>query len=214
MSTRAFWIWAAILTIADVATALYFYGQMPDTVPTHWNIEGKADAFGNKSIYLWLGPGLMAFGLLLSISLPYLSPAKFKIDPFRETFNTIMFFILLLMFYINGITMYGALHPGQEFGKWLVGGIFLFFSLMGNFLGRIKPNFYMGIRTPWTLASEEVWKRTHRMAGKLWLVGGIIAALLAVFDQFVAALVLILAISFWPAIYSFVLSKRLEGKKE
>ena len=211
MSARAFWIWAAVLTIADVALALYYYNQMPERVPIHWNAQGKVDGYGGKDIYLWMGPGFMVFGLLLAGGLPYLSPAKFKIDTFKDTFHTIIFFVLMLMAYINVLTMYVALHPGEDLGRWLVGGIFVFFSLVGNMMGRVKQNFYVGIRTPWTLANEEVWKRTHRLAGKLWFVGGLAGAALAVLGGFIVAIVLLFVMVFIPVVYSFVISKKLES---
>lgn len=212
MSTRNFWIWVLLVAAADLVFAFWSYGQMPEQVPTHWNIEGKPDAWGSRSTYLWIGPGLVGFGVLLALALPYLSPPKFKIEPFRETFYAMMLFVIMLMVFIHAMTAYGALNPGQQMGNWLVAGICVFFSLIGNLMGRIKPNFYAGIRTPWTLSNEEVWRRTHRFGGRLFFFGGIVGALLAGFNLLVAALVVILAVSFTPVFYSFFVSKSLESE--
>jgi len=210
MSTKSFWIWVAIILIADVIFTVNTYGQMPERVPIHWNAEGQVDGWGNRNTYLWMGPGLVLFGLLLAVLIPVLSPPKYKIDSFRETFNSIMLFVVMLMAYIHGFTAYSALHPKEELSRFMVAGIFVFFSLMGNLMGRLKPNFYAGIRTPWTLANDDVWRLTHRLGGKMFFYGGIVGAVLALAGFLIPAVVVILIVAFTPVIYSFVLSKKLE----
>jgi len=211
MSTRAFWIATLVIAVVVAAFSIWSYGIMPDRVPIHWNIQGKVDGWGDRTTYLWMGPGLVGFGILLAAALPFLSPPKFKIDDFRATFNSLMLFVIMLMAFVHFMSAYAALNPGKDMSRWLVAGICIFFSLMGNLMGRIKPNFYAGIRTPWTLANEEVWRRTHRMGGRLFFFGGILGATLAAFGLMAPAIVVVLTVSFAPVIYSFVISKRLES---
>ncbi len=211
MSTRAFWVWAIAIAAADAVFAALVYARLPERVPIHWNIEGEPDGWGSRATFLWMGPGLIAFGLLLALALPYLSPARFKIDPFRETFHILMLFVLMLFGYIHAFTSVAAMNPGERLGNWLVVGIFVFLSLIGNLLGRVKPNFYVGIRTPWTLADEEVWRRTHRLGGKLMFWGGLVGAILAAANLLIPAFVVLLVPGLSPVVYSFVISKRLES---
>jgi uncharacterized membrane protein len=120
--------------------------------------------------------------------------------------------LLLTMFaYIHGVALAAAARVPLDFNKVFVGGIFLFLALVGNVLGKVQRNFYLGIRTPWTLADETVWIRTHRVGSWLMTGGGLacFVALLSgvpVWLLFIAFMLVALA----PVLYSLVLYKRLE----
>lgn len=207
-----------LLTCLAFAGAGWFYvakyDDLPDTVPTHWNIHGEPDAWTAKTDVFWvffLMPTLMAvFALLLPV-FPWLSPKHFELDVFRDTYGYVMTLVVALLGYLHGVILWNTLHPDARLIRWLVGGIFLFFALMGNVLGRVRRNFWIGVRTPWTLASDAVWIQTHRLSAWLFVLaglGGFVAVLLGVplavcfFGLIGAALI--------PVVYSLVLYKRLE----
>ncbi len=211
MKTRTFWFWAIGVAVTDAIFTAWSYGQMPERIPIHWSAAGKVDAWGSKETYLLIGPGGMILAMLLALAIPYLSPPRFKIEPFRDTFYKIILFMIILLGFIHAFTAMTALNPEKEMGNWLIVGICVFLSLMGNLLGRLKPNFYAGIRTPWTLSNEEVWRRTHRLGGKLFFFGGILGAILAALNLLIPAMVVIAIAGSVPVVYSFVLSKHLEA---
>ena len=147
-------------------------------MPTHWNIEGKVDGWGDKSWATFLMPGMMIGLLILFAFLPALSPKHFEVDTFRSTYLYIMVLTTGLFAYMNGVILLATwqeVREGPKFmdiGRALIGGMFLFFALLGNVMGKVRKNFYIGIRVPWTLASDRVWNDTHRLAAWLMVVGG------------------------------------------
>src|SRR5262249_59245838 len=127
----------------------------------------KSDAL--LVFFLW--PLVMAGCCLLTLVLPWLSPRRFQVDTFRGTYGYIMMLVVALMGYLHVATLWGAMQPEQNkaiFFRFLLGGMCLFFALIGNVLGKVRRNFWMGIRTPWTLASEAVWHQTHPLAASLY----------------------------------------------
>ncbi len=209
---------AGVLTaLAALGSAYVYvvcYDDLPAQVPTHWNIQGEPDGWTPKEntfTTFFLMPLVMAGMIGLAYLLPWLSPRQFDLDRFRDTYGYVMALVVDLFGYLHVVILWGSLHAEQSIIRWLVGGIFLFFALMGNVLGRVRRNFWVGVRTPWTLASEAVWIQTHRLSAWLFVaagVGGFVAVLAGVpmevcfFGLIGAALV--------PVVYSLVLYKRLE----
>jgi uncharacterized membrane protein len=215
--TRWFYV-AVALTLAAFAVSgyvhLFQYQSLPEQVPTHWNLHGEPDAFSPKEKILptfLLVPAAMVVLLALTPLLAWLSPVKFKVDPFRDTYGYVMMLVVALLGYLHVVILLASLGHQAYLTRLLIGGIFLFFALMGNVLGKVRRNFWVGVRTPWTLASDHVWIQTHRMAAWLFTgVGllGLAAILLGV--PFVACFVGLLVAALVPVVYSLVLYKRLE----
>ena len=221
------WLWVSILlTILAFAAPLYLYYGWPDLlreqIPTHINATGEVDKWTPREKILpqWLLlPGVMAGFVLLSLVLPWLSPEGFKVDAFRETFYLLMAVVVALFAYIQLLLVLGGIEDVQmDSTRWLLGGLSLFFSLLGNRLGKVQRNFWMGVRTPWTLASEAVWIQTHRLTAWLWVPGGMLLALLgfagpSVLPMKVCVILWIaglMLMALTPVVYSLWLYKRLE----
>ncbi len=187
--------------------------SLPETVPIHWNINGQVDGYGSKWVSLGMGPGLVALMMLMTLGLPKLSPRNFTIDRFEKTYAYTTLLIAGLMVCIHVIVLRATLGAHMDIGRVFMVVLFLFFALIGNVLGRVKQNFYMGIRTPWTLASEKVWDATHRLAGKFWFFGGIAGAIAAALGTPMAAnIVFLLGITLWPVVESYRLYRSLDAK--
>jgi uncharacterized membrane protein len=217
---------STLLTILSFGCPLYLYYGRPDLlreqIPTHSNAAGEVDKWTPREQILpqWLLlPGVMAGFVLLSLVLPWLSPEGFKVDAFRETFYFLMAVAAALFAYIQLLFVLGAVEAVQlDLTRWLLGGLSLFFSLLGNRLGKVQRNFWMGVRTPWTLASEAVWIQTHRLTAWLWVPGGMLLALLgfvgpSVFPMTVCVILWIaglMLMALTPVVYSLWLYKRLE----
>jgi uncharacterized membrane protein len=217
------WLYLSIaLTAAAFAASLYVgefhYEQLPDPMPTHWDVRGEPDQWMPREqayrLNFLLVPALMAGMVVLTLVLPWLSPKNFKIEPWADTYYYIMAMIVALFGFIHVCLALSSLYPEWKFVYFMVAGMLLFFALLGNVLGQVRKNFWVGIRVPWTLASDTVWNRTHRVAGWLWVAFGLLGALaVLVFhntEALVACFVLLFVVALAPVVYSLILYKRLE----
>ena len=212
--TRYYWWFAVALVAAVWAVSAWLYPSLPARIPTHWGIDGKVDGYGEKRWAVFLMPLVLVGMMIFFRFLPALSPKNFEVEPFRSTYLLIMVLILGLFSFIHGMALYGALHPDWEGStRTLIAGMFLFFAPLGNVLGKVQRNFYIGVRTPWTLASERVWADTHRLAAWLLVLGSVVGFGIAVSGlPLVAAFAVLMASLLVPVVYSFVHYKRLERR--
>lgn len=213
------WLYLSIaLTVAALAGSLYVYffqyDRLPEQVPIHWDLYGEPNDWTSKdnvfaTFLLW--PAVMAGLVVLTLLLPWLSPRQYKVDRFRSTYGYIMALLVALIGYIHVVILWGSLQEKLPLNRLLIGGICLFLALTGNVLGQVRRNFWMGVRTPWTLASETVWNQTHRLAAWLFVACGLLGFILvSAGAPFVWCLAGILVAVLVPALYSLVLYKRLE----
>jgi uncharacterized membrane protein len=210
---------AATVLAAAAGATLYLEREavLPAQTPTHWGADGKPDAYTSRDSMLpifLLVPGMMAAFVGLTLVLPWLSPKQFTVDEFRGTYNYAMGLVVLMMAWMQAAILIGSVWP-DVCVRLLLSGIFLFFALLGNVLGKVRRNFWIGVRTPWTLASEPVWTATHRLAAWLFTAAGVfgfVAVLMPVnfLIVFMVAMGAIFVAAIVPVVYSLVLYKRLE----
>jgi uncharacterized membrane protein len=210
---------AVLLTVLSLGVPLYLYYGRPDLlreqIPTHYNAAGEVDKVTPREEILpqWLIlPCLMVGFTVLMRLLPWLSPEGFKVDSFRDTFFFLMAVAAALFFYIQLLLVLGGVEGvSLDTTRWLLGGLSLFFSVLGNRLGKVRRNFWMGVRTPWTLANETVWIQTHRLTAWLWVPGGVVLSILGFTGASVWLwLAGLLGMTLSPVLYSLWLYKRLE----
>ena len=205
-----------ILLLAIVALP-YFYlasiwNSMPDKVPTHFNIDGIADDWSGKTTLLYIPCGLGILIYLLMLVVPYIDPKK-QLLHMGEKYFILRFILVLftsfLSIYLLYITNEGSLkNPNILFA--LIG---ILFAVMGNYFQTVRPNYFVGIRTPWALENEEVWKKTHRFGGRFWMLGGTLIAALAFLKLeprvFTIIFILIICIiSIVPVAFSYIEYKK------
>lgn len=213
MQTKTAVLVSIVLTLAAAGYTAAVYGRLPELVPTHWGISGQVDGWAPRATGVSIGLGFMALFTVLVVVLPWLSPRNFKVDNFRLAFNYIMAGTVGLMGFVQVVILQAGLNPKQEVGRVLVAGIALFLAFVGNLLGKVRRNFWIGIRTPWTLASDEVWFATHRLAARLMVACGLVCAVLVLCGgSMVVAFVLVMASALIPVAYSAYVSKKLEGR--
>ncbi|HVX59463.1 MAG TPA: DUF1648 domain-containing protein [Pirellulales bacterium] len=212
--TRLGWIVSASLVALAWLSAALAYPQLPEQIPTHWNIHGEIDGYGAKWWALFLTPGIMLGAFLMFLALPWLSPRQFAVETFRPTYQFIVVAVLLLIAYIHGLLLWAAWSGPVDISRALMAGICLALAVIGNVLGKVRRNFFVGIRTPWTLASERVWIDTHRLAAWLFVLAGMAGAVAAVVLSqvlsFAVPFALIIAAALASVVYSLVHYKRLE----
>jgi len=205
-----------VLSVMALTAALMLYAELPNQLPIHWNFNGEVDGYGDKSWAVFLMPGLM---LILSVVifgvLPRFSPTKFEVEDFRHTYALISMLTIALLGYIHTTILWVSLDQTIEPGRVLMGGILVFFIVIGNYMGKVRRNFWMGIRTPWTLASERVWNETHRIGAWSFVAAGLIGFLLVLANLPLGPVIGMMIVSaFIPVIYSLVRYKQLKGLDE
>jgi uncharacterized membrane protein len=213
---RTYWVCALILIAAAFAATAGFYPSLPERVPMHWNIRGEIDKWGPRST-VWIMPCAMVGMLGLFAILPKLSPRPFDLDSRSWTAYLFVMVVLIgLMGYLHALVLWAAVSPRKvDVSRPLVAGVMLMFALMGNVLGKIKRNLYMGVRTPWTIANERVWADTHRLAA-WWFVGAGLAGFILALTPlpiWVPLLPMIPA-AIWPVVFSYLRYKELERNGE
>jgi uncharacterized membrane protein len=167
------------------------------------------NGYSSPFIAVVLMPAIMASMLLIFAVLPALSPRHFEIEPFLSTYLYLMVVITVALAYFQAIILWAAFRPSLPINQTILGGVCVLWMLMANVMGKVKRNFFVGIRTPWTLASEQVWYATHRFAARLWMWSGSVGLLMA-FIYPLAAIAVIIGSGFVPVVQSFVYYKRLE----
>ncbi len=213
--TRKYYFIGIVLTAAVFVAILIAYPQLPNQVPTHWNMQGQANDYSAKWTLFLIGPGLMAGILLLFTFLPWLSPKHWEVDTFRSTYLYIMVVLVSMLAYFTGVSLWVALGYAANVDRAIVGGICLLFALLGNVMGKVRRNFYIGVRTPWALANERVWNATHRFAAKTFVLGGVTGlALTAIGVKGWLPFAALMASALVPVVYSLVVYKQLERRGE
>jgi uncharacterized membrane protein len=156
--------------------AYYLYPSLPAIIPTHFNIRGEADGFGGKDS-IFLGPIIMGVASLFTYFL--LANIK-KFDPKRSEqvddtlFQKFGFFTVLFLSALSMVILYATTHQGMPIEKLLFPIMGLAFAAMGMYMPKIKQNYFAGFKLPWTLENEDNWNATHKIAGKVWLYGGLV----------------------------------------
>ena len=212
------WTWkdaaALLIWLLPLVYLLTFYNTLPDSVPVHFDSSGQPDRYGSRTEFLWIIIILTTVSGLAYLLLKFLP----SIDPRRtaryssHTFKQLAFVMLLFLSAINIAIMYATTHGAMEVEKFIFPLIGLLFTYIGNIMHSLKPNYFVGIRTPWTLESEDTWRKTHQFAGKLWLPGGLLITLAALLLPAKAAVIVfvscLMVLILIPVVYSYIYYKK------
>lgn len=209
--SRINWM-SLFVVVLTFAVAYWYYPQLPEQVPTHWNIKGEVDGWTEKPWGVYMVPLISLATAVVLMLLPSISPKGFRLDNARKAYDAIIFVVVCFMAAISIASYQAALDGDFPMDRIITSMIGVLFIVIGNYLGKFPKNFFVGIKTPWTLASDEVWNRTHRLGGWTFMLAGLVAILAAVFGlpMWVFVTTVVLA-SLIPVIYSLILYKRLHG---
>ncbi len=195
-----------------VLLAAWLWPELPDPMPSHWNAAGDVDGTLPKFWGVAVTP-LVAVGVWLLFRLiPLISPKGFRTDEFPDVLQVFLLASVAFTSLVGVLVILAAIGIDVRMNQVILAAMGLLFMVIGNFLGKVRKNFFIGIRTPWTLASDEVWGRTHRLAARLFVLGGavmLVGGLLKLPPMWLVAVILLSA--FYPVLYSFLLYRRLEG---
>ena len=208
------------IAIVSLLTSLYMISISPDELqlPMHWNIDGEVDKYADASIAFLFPPAVMIFILSIFSILSKLDPRKKNIQLSHKSIAAFSLAITLLMVTIE--VSYIAIVNGVDVPMMMVIGtsVGILLIISGNYLGKTRSNFFIGIRTPWTLSSDAVWQKTHRLAGKLFMITGFIMVTFCLFipNSNLGTLVMltVLPAALIPCVYSWWLWKEEQGNEQ
>jgi uncharacterized membrane protein len=206
-------IWV-IIAVPAIYLALVWH-RIPEIIPLHYNLKGEADRHGSKTELLVTGAILTAIciGMYLLISNIYRIDSRKYAAENRNRFQRIGFSVAVFLSAIHCIIIYTSYHENSgSTTRLILAALGLLFCIMGNYMYNIKPNYFAGIRLPWTLENKENWKKTHLLAGKLFFAGGLMVTAICftipVDELYAVFAIIIFIISIIPCIYSFLLYKK------
>ena len=176
MSIRSTTIFVLILIIAATSAGLLVWNHLPDRMASHWNVNDQVDGYTSRFWGVFLMP-LISLGMLgLFLLIPSIDPLKANIAKFREAFNLFIAWMMAFLLYLYGLTLAWNLgYQRFKMSQAMLPALGLVMIFAGWMMRKAKRNFFIGIRTPWTLSSDRVWEQTHRVGSVLFIVSGALA---------------------------------------
>ncbi len=205
MNMRKSEILIMVLILLSFISGIYFYPQMPEKMASHWNAQGEVDGYMSKFWGLFFMPFILIGLSLLFIAIPRIDPLKANIEKFRKYYDgfIILFLIFMLAIYFQVILW----NVGIKISPNIIFpiGLGLLFFYIGILCENAKRNWFIGIRTPWTLSSERVWEKTHKIGGKLFKIAGVVAVVGVFFQSYAVFFILVpvILVAAYTIVYSY-----------
>ena len=214
MTNRTATLLVAILLAASLLAGVLVYPYLPNELAGHWNASGEADGTVGKFFGVFFVPILAALIALLFAFAPRLDPLRRNIERFRPWYNAFAGTTIAFLFYVHALTLLWNMEVRFSMNAALFPAIGLLIYFIGVFLPHAKRNWFMGIRTPWTLSSDAVWARTHEKGGKLFRFAGLLGITGAFVPRYGIWFVLLPVIfsAVWALVYSYIVFRELERK--
>lgn len=205
-----------LVIFVSFAIAFYYYPQMPNMMASHWGFKGEVNGYMSKFWGLFLMPILSLALFVLFLLIPQIDPLKANVAKFQKYFDGFILVFELFFVYIYLLTIFWNLGSRFDMIAALMPALAILFYYLGIMIGKAERNFFIGIRTPWTLSSDSVWNKTHQLGGKLFKAVAVITALGFFFPPyaFILMFVPIIGVSVYLTVYSYVEFKKEKNGKE
>lgn len=196
----------SLITLVPIIIGLILWNQLPDQVPMHWDINGNVDRYGSKAVAVFVMPLLLFVIQWVCALVTSLDPKKENISD--KTFTLVLWIIPILSLVVHALVYASAL--GHAISVNIIMPLILgaLFIVIGNYMPKCKQSYTVGIKIPWTLNDEENWNKTHRLAGFVWVVGGIIMLVTAFVGTAVISICMLVPMVIIPFVYSYLLYKK------
>ncbi len=213
--TKEVLIWLVVLL--PFLYCMYVWDQLPDRVPTHWGMDGQVDDYSSKAFGLLMMPVINVISAVILFFVPSIDPRRQNLELIGTKFQSLRLaiaFFISVLFYLIVQAMKGTPHILNT----VFVTIFLLFAFLGNYMRALRPNYFVGIRTPWTLENPEVWKQTHAVGGRMWFYLSLLMVPVAYFTPeenlgwVVVPAFVVIALS--PVVYSYFAYKRIGNPKQ
>jgi uncharacterized membrane protein len=199
-----------LILVLTIAVTAWWYPTLPARMVTHWNAAGQPDGHMAKASAVVVLPLLISLLALLLSVLPRISPKGFEMHSFAQAYYLMTSAIIGLLALVQGLILATGAGIAVDVKRWVpaaMGGLFI---VLGNLMSKTSKNFFVGIRTPWTLANDEVWLRTHRFGGKVFaVVGLLLIAVAALRGSIMSVIVGAVLAGLIPWFYSYFQYRRL-----
>ncbi len=205
---KEIWLW--LIMLIPVGYLAYVWPTLPEIIPTHFGFDGKPNDWSHKTMYAFLIPGLNVGIYLLMTFIPFIDPKK-KLEIMGNKYFRLKLFTTLFIAIISLFIVRSAITGTVGDSTVLFCVLGAFFMLIGNYLQRAAPNYFVGFRTPWSLENEVVWKKTHLLGGRLYFIAGLltIVSSLIIKERFAPYFAgIIITASVIPTIYSYIVYKQ------
>jgi uncharacterized membrane protein len=210
-TSRTVWLIAAVA----VLVALIAFPYLPDPMPTHWGLSGAPNGWSPKWFGTFLMPGMIVLFAILFPVLQRIDPKREQYALFQKPWMAIQIALAAFFLFMEALMYYAALVPSHNdiVGTGVTAGIGVLFIVLGNYMGKIRQNWFIGLRTPWTLEDPEVWQKSQRLGGWMFVLGGIAILIISLTIRtplalFITFMSVVLAISIVPIAYSYMLAQR------
>jgi len=194
---------ALAIVLLSFATGAYLYYQMPEAMASHWNARGEVDGYMPKLWGLFLMPALSFVLFLFFAAIPKIDPMKKNIAKFRKYFDRFVLLIMAFLLYLYLITIMWNFGFNFNMIQLLVPAFAVLFYYSGVLIEKAKRNWFIGIRTPWTMSSDRVWNKTHKLGGKLFKISGVISLLGLLSEDYAIYAIILPIISFTAFLFVY-----------
>jgi uncharacterized membrane protein len=210
-----YWVFPFIIMTIPWIYLAFTWNEIPQTIPIHFGISGKADKFGSKD-EIFAAPAVLT---IVGIAMYFILQNIYKIDPKKKYTATtsavlakLSIVMIILLCAVSLAIIYWSVKGKMEGLPVLFCGLSLFFAYIGNLMHSIKPNYFAGFRVPWALENEENWRKTHQLASKIWFTGGLTLAIVSLLVSLKLIIIVFMAgvflMTIIPVIYSYNLYRR------
>ena len=193
------------IIVVSSLIGMYFYPRMPGAIASHWNIRGEVDGYMSKFWGLFLMPLISLCLLLLFVLIPKIDPLKGNIEKFRNYYDGFIVLMIVFLFYVYLLTIFWNVGLRFNMIQLLAPAFGILFYYCGILIENAKRNWFIGIRTPWTLSSDKVWERTHKIGGRLFKITGVVGLLGVLFHDYAMLFILmpVILITAYTVLYSY-----------
>ncbi|MGD0154241.1 MAG: SdpI family protein [Thermacetogeniaceae bacterium] len=196
-----------ILLLVLVVASVLVFPHLPARVPGHWNVAGQVDRYTSRAFAAFFYPLLIIWIYLMMVLMPLIDPKRQNYARFEGAYRLLRSALVLFLSGTWAITILTGLGYSLNVGMIMKGGIGLLFLLIGSMMGQIRFNYFVGVKTPWTLADERVWQTTHHFAGRIWVLGSLLILLSATVSGDWGAILfigIVAMLALAPIIFSYV----------
>jgi len=200
-----------ILILISMIATFFIYSSLPEKIPMHWNIKGEINSYGDKS-FVWFTALLPLVIYLLMIYVPEIDPKRESYKKHKKAYEILMNILVPFFIVVHWITIFSALGHQVSVGRIIPIVVGILFIVIGNYMGQIRPNYTFGIKIPWTLANETVWKKTHRVGSFAFILSGLIFIIAGIINKpfsFILAISSIFVALIYTGVYSYLEYKKI-----
>lgn len=202
----------SILTLSPLYVGLILWNKLPSQIPTHFNFNNEPDSFSSKGFAVFAIP-------LFMLAMHLICVFATKLDPKMKNINDKIFTFVLFIIPATSLLICTMIYPaalGKEIniGFYVMMFLGFIFTVTGNYLPKCKQSYTVGIKLPWTLDNAENWNKTHALAGKIWVAGGLLILATSFLENPVIFFVIVAVMVVFPTVYSYLLYRKMKGKEE